>query len=46
MLKSDWPKKDQKFSIVTDISEAEIEIGDITEVKVVDFTKCSYDVVN
>lgn len=40
--KKDWPRKDHKFSVFSDLSEVELEIEDCS--KIVDFTRCSYTV--
>ena len=42
VIKKDWPKKDYKFSIMSDLCEAEIEIEDCK--RVIDFTRCSYSI--
>jgi len=42
VVKKDWPKKDHKFSILDDLSEAEIEIEDCKTI--IDFSRCSFAV--
>ena len=42
VVKKDWPRKDHKFSIFDELSEAEIEIEDCT--RIIDFTRCTYSV--
>lgn len=42
MSQKEWPKKDHKFNIFEDNSEAEIEIEGCKNV--IDFTRCSYSV--
>ena len=42
VVKKDWPRKDHKFSIFEELSEAEIEIEDCT--RIIDFTRCAYSV--
>lgn len=44
VLKKDWPLRDNKFQVLSDLSEAEIEIEDCK--RVIDFTRCSYSVTN
>ena len=42
VVKKDWPRRDHKFSIFDELSEAEIELEDCQSV--IDFTRCSYSV--
>ncbi len=42
VTKKDWPKKDYKFNILEDLSEAEIEIENCK--RVIDFTRTSFSV--
>jgi hypothetical protein len=40
VFKKDWPKRDNKFAILDDLVDAEIEIEDCK--RVIDFTRCSF----
>jgi hypothetical protein len=42
VIKKDWPRKDYKFNILSDLTESEIEIEDCKSV--IDFTRCSYSI--
>ena len=42
VVKKDWPRRDYKFSIFDELSEAEIDLEDCQ--RVIDFTRCSYSV--
>lgn len=43
IMKKEWPKKDEKFSVLEDMAECEIELPDTCK-RIIDFTRCSYSV--
>jgi hypothetical protein len=42
VVKKDWPRKDYKFSVLDELSDAELDLEDCK--KVIDFSRCAYSV--